>query len=430
MRDPLTDLPTRELLREHLALARARAAEGESRHVALMWAGFDEFRLVNQSLGHEAGDEVLRQAAGRLDGIVAATSVIARPGGDQFAVMLADLGPDAERVAETVAEQVASAFSEPFRVDDRQLRLGVSIGLSLLPGDATDEDALLRHAEAAMHEAKRQGGSSYSFYAGATREALERLMLTTRLHRALEQEELRLHFQPIVALPDAAPCGVEALLRWEDPERGLVAPMSFIPVAELTGLIEPIGAWVLRAACTQARAWQDDGSGLPVYVNVSMRQLQQDGFCDQVEACLAAAGLEPQALTLEITETTAMSEPACVDPALEQLHRLGVRIAIDDFGTGYSSFARLHEMPVDIVKVDRSLLRRAPGDESATRLAAATLDVVATLGMQAIAEGVETAAQLDFLRSRGCPMAQGFHLSRPAPAAELDLLTAPGLRAG
>jgi len=421
VRDPLTELPARALLREHLALACARAAAREDRHVVLMWLGLDGFSLVNQSLGHDAGDEVLRQAARRVEGVAAATNVAARPAGDQFALMLADVGPDAERVAEIVAEQLATAFSEPFAAGGRELRLGVSIGLSVLPDDAGSEDALMRHAETAMHEAKREGGASFAFYAGATREALERLMLTTRLHRALEGGELRLHFQPIVALPGGAPCGVEALLRWEDPQRGLVAPMTFIPVAEYTGLIEPIGAWVLREACAQARAWRDGGVELPVFVNVAMRQLQADGFGELVAASLAAAGLEPGALTLEITETTAMSEPGCVDPVLAELRAIGVRIAIDDFGTGYSSFARLHEMPVDVVKIDRALLRGAPEDAGARRLAAATLDVVATLGMEAIAEGVETAAQLEFLRERGCPMAQGFHLSMPAPAHDLDL---------
>ena len=421
MRDPLTDLPTRSLLREHLALARARAAEREDRHVVLMWAGIDGFSLVNQSLGHEAGDEVLRQAARRVEAVAASTNVVARPAGDQFALMLADVGPEAERIAETVAEQLATAFSEPFDVDSGDLRLGVSIGLSLLPGDAGDEDTLMRHAETAMHEAKREGGATYAFYAGATREALEQLMLTTRLHRALDAGELRLHFQPIVDVPDAAPCAVEALLRWEDPQRGLVAPMTFIPTAEFTGLIEPIGAWVLRAACAQARAWRDGGAELPVFVNVSMRQLRHPGFGELVADALREAGLGPDALTLEITETTAMSEPNCVDPMLAELHDLGVRIAVDDFGTGYSSFSRLHEMPVDVVKIDRALLRGAPEDPDATRLAAATIDVVATLGMEAIAEGVETAAQLQFLRERGCPMAQGFHLSMPGPALELDL---------
>jgi len=424
LHDPLTELPTRALLREHLGLARARAADRDQGHVALMWAGLDEFRLVNQSLGHEAGDRVLRETADRLLEIAHPTNVVARPAGDQFAVMLGDLGADAERVAQIVAEQVAVAFSEPFSIDGQDVRLSASVGLSLLPGDAPDEDALLRHAEAAMHEAKRDGGASYCFYAGATREALERLMLTTRLYRALDGEELQLHFQPIVALPGGTPCGVEALLRWNDPRHGLVAPMSFIPMAEYTGLIEPIGAWVLGAACAQARAWRGEDIDVPIFVNVSLRQLQADGFAAAVRAALEHAGLPPAALVLEITESTAMTEPRCVDPALEELRGLGVRVAIDDFGTGYSSFSRLHEMPVDVVKVDRALLREAPGDPGATRLAAATIDLLASLGMDVVAEGVETEAQLDFLVERGCPMAQGFHLSRPAPAAGITPLLA------
>ena len=419
LRDPLTELPTRELLREHLALACARAEGRDEGHVALMWAGFDEFRLVNQSLGHGVGDRVLREAAERLRAVAQPANLLARVGGDQFAVMLADLDPQAERVAEIVAEQITVALSEPFAVDGRDLRLSASIGISLLPADATDADGLLRHAEAAMHDAKREGGASYSFYAGATREALERLMLTTRLHRALDQRELHLHFQPIVALPANKACGVEALLRWEDPTQGQIAPMSFIPMAEYTGLIEPIGAWVLAAACAQARAWHEQGIDLPVFVNVSLRQFRQPGFGAQVHAALAEAGLDPSALVLEITESTAMAEPGCVDPILEELRGLGVRIAVDDFGTGYSSFARLHQMPVDIVKIDRALLVGAPEEDGASRLAAATIDVLATLGMQVVAEGVETPEQLEFLVARGCPMAQGFHLSRPAPAAEL-----------
>ncbi|HEX8102213.1 MAG TPA: bifunctional diguanylate cyclase/phosphodiesterase, partial [Solirubrobacteraceae bacterium] len=419
LRDPLTELPTRELLREHLTLARARAQDRDDGHVALMWTGFDEFRLVNQSFGYEAGDRVLREAAERLKGVLQPTNVLARPAGDQFAILLADLGPHAERVAEIVAEQVSVALSEPFRVDGRDLRLSASIGISLLPSDATDEDGLLRHAEAAMHDAKREGGASYTFYAGATREALERLMLTTRLHRALDRRELNLHFQPIVALPANRACGVEALLRWDDPTQGQIAPMSFIPLAEYTGLIEPIGAWVLAAACAQARAWREQGIDLPVFVNVSLRQFRQPGFGAQVRASLAEAGLDPSALVLEITESTAMAEPGCIDPILAELRGLGVRIAIDDFGTGYSSFARLHEMPVDIVKIDRALLSGAPEQDGPSRLAGATIDILATLGMQVVAEGVETPAQLQFLVERGCPMAQGFHLSRPAPAAEV-----------
>ena len=429
LRDPLTGLPGREMLSEHLALAAARAADRDDAGVALLWAGIDEFALVNQSLGHEAGDAVLREAAQRLEGLARPANVVARPGGDQFAVMLADLGADGPRVAEVVAEQISVALSDAFGVAGRELRLRASVGVSLLPDDAPTPDALLRHAEAAMHEAKREGGGSYSFYAGATREALERLMLTTRLHRALDEGELTLHYQPIIGLADGAPWAVEALLRWEDPQRGLVAPLSFVPVAEYTGLIEPIGAWVLDAACAQARAWRDAGASVAVTVNVSLRQFRQDGFAGTVAGALERAGLEPEGLILEITESTAMIEPSCADPVLASLHDLGVRIAVDDFGTGYSSFSRLHQMPVDIVKIDRSLLTGVPEDAASARLATATIGVLAGLGLGVVAEGVETQAQLDFLVALGCEQAQGFHLGRPAPPQELGaLLSSPSRR--
>ena len=421
LRDPLTRLPTRALLREHVRLALARARR-QDRQVVLLHAGLDDFRLVNDSLGHDAGDVVLREAAQRLRETVSDVLVVARPGADEFCVLLADLGPDAERVAESVAGQIRAALREPFVVRRRAFELGATIGGSAFPDDAADEDALLKHSEAAMHQAKEVERGGLVFYAGGTSEALERLLLTARLRGALDRHEMTLHFQPIVRLADHEITACEALLRWQDPERGLIPPLTFIPTAEHTGLIEPIGDWVMDAACAQARAWRDGGLATMVSVNVSLRQFRDPEFGARLQDRLRAHALPAERLIVEITESTAMREPRCVEPVLEELRDVGVRVAIDDFGVGYSSLGRLRDMAVDMIKIDGAFLPRAPDDTRAAQLVEAALQLVDALGMTAVVEGVETEDQWRFLVERGCALAQGFHLARPEPAEQATVL--------
>src|SRR4051794_16832257 len=429
-RDQITGLPDRSLLREHLGVALVRAREHD-RRVALLHLGLDGFRLVNDGLGRPVGNALLRQVGARLREITPPTNLVARPGGDEYCVMLADLrDDDAVRVAEIAAGQIALALERPFRVGTREVTITASVGASVFPEDAHDVDTLIRHAESAMREAKAHARAGFLAYAGGTQEALEQLQLLSGLRRALERDELALDFQPILALDDGAAIGAEALLRWRPGGGDLIGPATFIPVAEYTGLIAPIGDWVLARACEQAAAWRRAGTPLPVSVNVSMRQLQVDGFAASVVRHLSDAGLEPNDLILEITESTAMAEPDCVEPALLELQAAGVRVAIDDFGTGYSSLSRLQAMPVAIVKIDRAFLAAAPDDPVAGRLIAATLELVRALGMSAIAEGVETEQQLRFLRDLGCPLAQGFHLGRPMPAEALTALLGAAVVAG
>ena len=422
--DDLTGLPDRSLLREHLTLALARARDDES-EVALLHVGLDDFRLVNDSLGYDAGDGVLCEVASRLRGALRQTNVVARPGEDRFCVMLADLDRSAADVIEIVVGQIMAAVEEPLSVNGSSFQLGASIGVSVFPVDAEDEETLMRHAEAAMHEAKGAGRGHFVVYAGGTQEALERLTMTARLREALRRDDLVLHYQPIVELPDGRPAGVEALLRWRDGNRGLIPPLKFIPVAEYTGLIQAIGDWVLDRACGQAREWQLAGLRVPVSVNVSLRQFAATGFAAGVARRLAEHALDPSMLMLEITESTAMRDPACVEPVFAELHQAGVRIAIDDFGAGYSSLSRLQRMPVDFLKIDRALLAGAPEDAEAARLAVAAVDLVRSLGRTAIAEGVETEEQRRFLAELGCPLAQGFHFARPLPAEEVTALLRP-----
>lgn len=426
--DELTGLPMRDLLGEHLRLAVERARETD-RQLALLHLDLDDFKLVNDSLGPAIGDEVLRQVAQRLRDLTRPVDLVARPGEDEFCVLLADIPGDAEEVAEIVAGQVSVALEHPFSVGGVDFQLEASIGASLFPRDARDEDSLLKHADSAMYDAKQAGPGGFSLYAGGTSDALGRLMLTARLRKALQRGEFMLHYQPIYRLSDQQPISVEALIRWTDEERGLVMPLEFVPIAEYTGLIEPIGEWVISTICEQARTWRDEGFTGSVSFNASLRQLQPERFVRALEKGLAATGLEPSALTVEITESTAMRDPSCVEPVLEELHGLGVAIAIDDFGTGYSSLSRLQHMPVQILKIDRCFLEQVPDKPYAARIVGATIDLAAALGMTAVAEGIETETQRRFLIERGCPSGQGFHLARPLAADEATALLAPAARA-
>jgi diguanylate cyclase (GGDEF)-like protein len=421
VRDAATGLPGEALLREHVALAVARAREQE-RQVVVLRATLDGLDLVADGLGPRVAERALREVAGRMREALRESDLVAAPRHGELAVVLADLRGDGETIAETVAGEVLATVRRPLSIEGHELELGAHVGASCHPTDADDAEDLLRHAGAAMRQSRGSGDSALVFYAGGTTEALERLLIGARLRRALDEGRLRLHYQPIFRLPEGDVMGVEALLRWEDPRRGTIPPLEFIPVAEYTGLIEPIGRWVVGELCAQARAWADEGFDLSASFNVSLRQFRDPALVPAIRDALERTGLDGSRLIVEITESTAMRDPSCVEPVLEELRALGVRLAIDDFGTGHSSLARLREMPVDVLKIDRGFLLGAPADASAARLVHATLELVRALDLVAVAEGVETEDQRRFLSDGGCPLAQGFHLARPMPADEATAL--------
>ena len=422
--DPVTALPARGLFLEHVraAIARGRPAD---RSVAVLHTGIDGLDLVAAGLGREAYEHVIAELARRVREALPETAIVASLADGELAVLLADVAGDPASLVETAAGQVIVAAARPLEVAGEQFELTARVGASLLPGDAVDEHALLRHADAAMREARRGDGVRVLFYDGGTADALERLLITGRLRRAVERGELLLHFQPIFRLAADAPkeiVAVEALLRWRDPDRGLVPPLEFIPVAEYTGMIEPIGRWVVQACCAQAATWRDSGIDLPVSFNVSPRQFRDPTFADTIEQQVERHGIPASSLIVEVTESVAMREAGCVEPVLEKLRALGVRVAIDDFGAGYSSLARLRDLDVDLLKIDRTFLTSAATDERAGRLVRAALDLAAALDMTAIAEGVENEQQRRFLVDGGCALAQGFHLARPLPPGQVTEL--------
>lgn len=418
--DPLTDLPNRASLRDHLARALAGQAVGG---VALLHLDLDNFKVVNDSLGHAAGDQLLIAVGRRLLSALRPHDTVARLGADEFLLLLAD-APEQEQ-AIRVAERLVTAVAAPLIVAGQDVHVTASVGV--VHGEpAGDPEEWLRLADIALHEAKAAGKARHALADRTmTDRAERRLTLEQELRRALDRGDLAVHYQPKVALATGRIVGWEALARWQHPERGMIAPGAFISLAEETGLILPLGAWVLGEACRQAAAWQRaSATPLAISVNLSMRQFRQADLAGVVAGALAAAGLAPAGLELEITESLAMEDPEATVATLSRLRGLGVGLALDDFGSGYSSLRSLQQLPLDVLKVDRSLVAGVGDGAHAAGVLRAIVALGHTLGLQVVAEGVETAAQVRPLRAVHCDLGQGYHFGRPVPAPAAEALLA------
>ena len=417
-RDPLTGLPNRALFLDRLAQTLAQTRRDRQR-LAVLRLGLDRFRVVQDTLGHAAGDALLQAVAVRLKDVVREADTVARIAADEFGVLVRLLHEEGDAVR--VARKLLGAVRLPMTLEGHEIVVTGSVGLAFFPGDAEHDEALLQNADAAMHRAKSGGGDTYRLYAPIMNEkALEQLALETEMRRGVGNGEFEVHYQPIVDLRAGRLAGVEALVRWRHPERGLIGPAHFIGLAEVSGLILPIGSLVLREAAGRVKAWRDEGLGpLRLEVNLSSRQFQKPDLVDEVARCLEETGLPCEALELEITESTAMHDVAASVATLEALRRTGVRISLDDFGTGYSSLSFLQTLPVDTVKLDQSFVRDLPGDRGDAAIATAVLSLARSLDLAVIAEGVENHEQLAFLRAQGCDTMQGFLFSRPLAAEEM-----------
>jgi diguanylate cyclase (GGDEF)-like protein len=416
--DELTSLPNRLRLSQRLdqALSQHRRAGTQ---LAILFLDLDRFKVINDSLGHEIGDVLLRQVADRLRTQSREGDTVARMGGDEFVVLIENHANLAD--ISTRAQRLVEQLSAPYVLGSNDCHVTVSIGISVFPADGSDAQSLLKAADVAMYRAKDTGRNSYLFYSAAMNvHTVERLELESDLRHALERHEFLLHYQPKVEIATGLITGTEALLRWKHPRRGLISPMEFIPLAEETGLIVAIGEWVLATACARTKAWQDQGfSKLDVAVNLSARQFTDPMFLPKLTKIIRASGLDPSSLELEITESLVMSQGESAVAVLQKLKSIGVRIAIDDFGTGYSSLAYLKRFPIDTIKVDRSFIRDIPADHGDRQITRAIIAMAHSLRLRVVAEGVETAEQLKFLRSERCDTVQGYYLHRPLPEREL-----------
>ncbi len=417
--DPLTNLANRALLSDRVAHAQARS-QRDGRPCAVLLLDLDDFKDINDTLGHGAGDEVLMEVARRLHECIRAGDTAARLGGDEFALLLEDT-PDAGAARE-VAARIAAALADPVRLDGKEVFLSASVGVAIgVPGEPDDE--LLRNADVALYHAKEKGkGLCEVFEPGMRAAVMQRLELEADLHSALERSEFILHFQPIVDLQSRRIVGAEALVRWLHPQRGMLSPLEFIPLAEETGLIVPLGRWVLEEACRTIAAHSRRDPGIHVSVNLSARQLQESDLVETVAAALREAGLPPDRLVLEVTESLIMVDPRTMIPRMRALRDLGVRIAIDDFGTGYSSLAYLQNLPVDILKIDRSFIHGPTLAPGLSPLARGIVDLGRAMRLVMVAEGIELAEQADALKLSGCELGQGFFLARPMEASAFERL--------
>jgi len=410
--DSLTGLPNRALFRDRLRRAVARAQRSQTR-VALFFIDLDRFKTINDSLGHHAGDQLLRGVSRRLKQYARKGDTIARLGGDEFTVILEGVN-DSEDAA-IVAEKILELMAPRFKLDGHELVVTPSIGITMFPDDASDMRNLLKNADTAMYRSKEKGGNCYQFYTSdMNAKAYEYLVLENNLRHALDREEFKLFFQPQIDLHSQNIIGIEALLRWDHPEKGLINPEEFIPFTEETGLIEPIGQWVLDSACREAKKWQDEGlPPIRVAVNLSMRQFVSKDFVLQVAQALSDSQLEPQYLELEITESFLAHNVDLATEVLQDLHALGVQLSIDDFGTGYSSLSYLKRFPLNTLKIDQSFVQDITEDPDASTIAEAIIAMGRSLRLNVIAEGVENKEQVNFLREHGCDWVQGFLFSVP-----------------
>ena len=419
--DLLTGLPNRTVLHDRLEqlLAQSRRT---GQQLGVMFIDLDQFKFINDSFGHAVGDALLKAVGRRLVESVRESDAVTRLGGDEFAVILANLS--APHDAARVAQKIVDAMTAPFRLDSHEMFVTASVGIAIYPQDAADGETLLKNADAAMFRAKELGRNGFQFYTAAMNaRAREKLLLENDLRHALERGELALHFQPKASLAGGYVTGFEALLRWHRTNNGAVSPAEFVPVLERSGLIVPVGEWVIDRACAQLRAWRDAGlEPVPIAINLSVRQFMRGDISATIVRALAEHDVEARLLEVEITESDAMRNPAEVAETLGRLRMRGLRISIDDFGTGYSSLAYLKRLPVDALKIDRSFVAGLPGNGEDASIARAVIGMAHSLGLKVIAEGVENAAQRDFLATHGCDEIQGYLLSRPAPATECTRL--------
>jgi diguanylate cyclase (GGDEF)-like protein len=418
--DELTGLANRALLQDRLEQS-IHYANRSRRLVAVLLLDLDRFKVINDSLGHGFGDELLCSVARRLEQTIREADTVARMGGDEFAILLAEVA-DVEDVG-LVARKILEQLTQPYLIEGREVTVTASLGISIYPQDGTDAQTLQRNADVAMYRAKEEGNSFRFYTPEMNQRVMETLELEADLRRALDRGELLLHYQPKVNLTTGRIAGAEALLRWQHPLRGLVPPARFIPLAEETGLILPIGEWVLATACAQIRAWQDQGvAAVPVAVNLSARQFRRAVLGETIQRILRECRVAPRLLELELTESMIMQDSEAAAATMQQLKALGVTLALDDFGTGYSSLNYLRRFPVDCLKIDRSFISDVATDASAAAVATSIVAIAHSLGLNALAEGVETAEQLDFLVKCGCDSLQGYYFSRPLPAPEFTAL--------